>query len=390
MPEKGNVFDIAVVGAGPAGAMAARSAAEAGKSVCLIDRKKNPGAPVRCGEGIGLKGMSMSIDLDPAWPLTRIHHVRMYSPSNIQVEMHAIDESCILDRERMDADLVKNAQCAGATLMVETPIVAVERNGRGMYLCHSRKATIECRCLIIADGVESRLARDLGWNTALSMDDINTCAFCRVEHPDIAPDWVHFYVGSGVAPGGYAWIFPRGRGAANVGLGILGPFSGAGKARELLNAFVEKKMPGGKTSHMHSGGVPVAPWLRPLVRDGAMVVGDAARQVSALTGAGIAYSLWAGKMAGKTAAEAICGDHIDYSTLKNYENEWARYFGKQQKRSYTLKTTLLRHFNDKDFDAVAAALKKQDSRKLSYLRLFSTVFARRPSVLMKVFFLFRR
>ncbi len=51
-------FDIAVIGAGPAGAMAALNASSStGLKVCLFERKPEAGIPVRCGEGIGQKGL---------------------------------------------------------------------------------------------------------------------------------------------------------------------------------------------------------------------------------------------------------------------------------------------------------------------------------------------
>ena len=204
----------------------------------------------------------------------------------------------------------------------------------------------------------------------------------------IDSDTVIFYTGGDVAPGGYAWVFPRGRGNANVGLGVLGSNSSAGKALDLLKKFIDREFPGSRMADLHCGGVPVSKWVRPLVRDGAMLVGDAARQVNCLSGAGIAYSLWAGKTAGTVAAEALSTNTVNGSHLKKYEQLWKKKYGKLQDRSYTLKE-FVRKTNDKFLDNIASTLVKEDPSKLNYLRVFLKTFSKHPILLFKAFKLFK-
>ena len=59
-----DAYDVIVVGAGPAGAMAARHAAEGGASVLLIEKRQEIGDPVRCAEGVGIKDMDRFIDME--------------------------------------------------------------------------------------------------------------------------------------------------------------------------------------------------------------------------------------------------------------------------------------------------------------------------------------
>lgn len=382
-------YEIAVIGAGPAGSMAACRAAAAGKRVCLIERKERAGVPVRCGEGIGLKGFSLGVDVRDSWILSSISKVVMISPSGIRVDVGKIDQSYIIDREVMDSDLVDMATEKGTEYFPGTPILSIKREGDGLYLCRGRDKNFLASCVIIADGVESRLARDLGWKTALSGEDVETCAFCRLRHDNIPEGACAFYVGTNVAPNGYAWVFPRGKNTANVGLGIAGFKSEGGKAKELLLDFIDKNFPGAEMTHLHCGGVPVGKWLKPLVKEGAMVVGDAARQVHCMTGAGIAYSLIAGSMAGETAAESFVGERVDYKLLKRYEIKWRLRYGKQQMRSYSLKKTVFKEFDDKMLDRIASSLAKKEGARLSYLLVFLYAFARHPILLIKAFLLFK-
>ncbi len=381
--------DIIVVGAGPGGAMAAKYAACSGRKVLLIDRKSRVGLPVRCGEGIGYKGLALSLPVKEEWIKSRVNRIRMYSPKGISIDLKDVDESFILDRSVMDADLVSDAVRSGANLLTDTPVVSIKQDSSPYYSCISPKGTYKAPVIIIADGVESRLARDLGWDTTLSLDDIDSCAFCRVSHDDIEDGLIKFYTGSKFAPGGYVWIFPRGNKSANVGLGVLGAYSSPGKARTLLHSFIDEYLPGGIITDLHCGGVPVAPWLKPLVRKGIMIVGDAARQVSCLTGGGIAYALHAGTLAGKAAAQAWENGNLNLKKLREYEKKWAGTFGKQQKRTHKLKNLLLQQFDDVDLEKIAESLAGIKSENLSYIRVFSRVFARHPMALLRVVALFR-
>ncbi|MBN1577929.1 MAG: NAD(P)/FAD-dependent oxidoreductase [Chitinispirillaceae bacterium] len=381
-------FDIAVIGAGPAGSMAAWSAAAAGRNVCLLERNNKPGFPVRCGEGIGIRSLTEHSDARPEWIKREITCSAMISPNGTKVNITDIDKSTVLDRERMDGDLAQDAVKAGAQLFVTSPVIEVTRIDGGEYQCRCPQRTIISKIVIIADGVESRVARDLGWSTRLASDDIESCAFTRVTSPLIDADCCIFYVGSSVAPGGYAWIFPRGIGEANVGLGILGTRCTAGKPKELLLQFINRELPGGCIGTLHCGGVPVTRYIRPLVRHGAMLVGDAARQVNCISGAGIHYSLFAGKTAGKVAADAIGAEGVNYSSLTNYEKLWKKRYGKQQERSFALKDFVTHHTDDAFLNRIAATLTKKKSRKIKYLTVFLSTFSRHPMLLFKAFKLF--
>lgn len=384
-----NIYDIAVVGAGPAGSISALNACKPGLKVCLIERKSTAGFPVRCGEGIGKKGFTRYIEPKPEWIKSIIKHSMMVSPSGIKIRIPNVEESYILDREVMDSDIVKMAIDAGVSFIPNTTVTSISKNENSLYILSTPGIKISAKIVIIADGVESKIARSLGWNTSLDLKDIETCAFARVVSPFIEKETCVFYTGSKVAPGGYAWIFPRGKGEANVGLGLSGQNSNPGRARELLDKFIDREFPAAKVYYNHCGGVPIAKWLRPLVKEGVMIVGDAARQVNALSGGGISYSLFAGKTAGTVAASAIKNGSVDYRILKEYESAWRKKYGKQQERSFKLKEFLAKNGSDAFLDKIATSLSKENPDKINYLRIFLKTFAGNPILLYKAFKLFK-
>lgn len=380
-------FDVVVVGAGPAGATAALHAAAGGRRVCLVERLSAPSRPVRCGEGVGLKGISLTLPMQEHWILSTITRVKMLSPDGTGVELADIGESYIIDRERFDTDLVAMARAAGVVVKTETPIEKVERGSDELYRCTAAELTLVSPCLVLADGVESRLGRQLGWHTALAPDDIETCAFARVEDPSIAADAIEFHVGNTFAPGGYAWVMPRGKGIANVGLGILGGASSPGKADELLSAFIAHRFPEqALVSNRHCGGVPVAPWISPLVRGGALLVGDAARQVNALNGGGLAYAIHAGKLAGEAVNSAFGASGFNEKKLSAYQTNWAKGQGRKQLLTCAMKDFLIKRRDDAFYNTIAHSLQKK--KTLGYLGVFLRTFAGHPFMMYKAFRLF--
>jgi len=392
MDENIKKFDVVVVGAGPAGAVCAEICAKNGLKTALIERKEFPSMPVRCGEGVGFKGMNASIGIKPEWILSKIDKVRFISANGTKVEVQNIGESFCVDRTKMDKELVENAQKAGARYFNNTYISFVEilrEKNCFEYRCVSASGGVFISPVLVgADGVESLIRRKTWWKSAFAPKDMESCVFAKVKHKSIEKNVIEFYTGKEIASGGYLWVFGRGENTANVGLGVLGAYSNPGLAKKMFYDFVNKKFPDAQISDLHCGGVPVAKYLSPLSKNGVVLVGDTAGQVNALNGGGIAYALFAAKAAGETIVNSFENGAVDYGKMNGYEKKWKKYCGKNQIRSYALKTALLGKSDDFYNDA-ASALKNEDPQKLSYLRVFMKVFAKHPKLLLKTLFLFR-
>ncbi len=388
-----NEYDVVVVGAGPAGSTAAYSAAKMGASVLVLDRRRELGIPVQCGEALAEDVLKeLGIKPDPAWAVNKTNAVKIVSPGGIEVrisERAGGKVGYILNRKIFDKFLALRAADAGADVMAGTFVYGlIQEDGRPVGVKASapgQRMEIRCKVLIAADGVASRIARWAGMKTTLKLDDIETCAqFQMVGVKLEAPNLLEFYLGSHIAPGGYAWVFPKSENYANVGLGVL-----ASRAQrrpiEYLQEFV-KRMPNlqsGKIVEINAGGVPVCGPLDNTVRDGLLVVGDAARQVNPLTGGGIDSAMRAGNIAGEVAAKAVAEGDVSEKRLKEYDKRWREAMEKRLQRYLKAKDVLL-SLSDEELDKLAKVLSKVDFDRISLTDMLKVLVKASPKLLWKL------
>ncbi len=340
-------YDMLVIGGGPAGALAAKTAAEAGNTVCLIEKRPAIGTPIRCAEGIGKECLLEFIQPDPRWISADIERARLIAPNGTSVSLEQENPGntvgYILDRKIFDRELVWQAAEAGADIFVKTRATAPIMEGgavRGAkVMATGSPADIRADAVLAADGTEAQFARWAGLDTTVPLREMMSCAQYLLTDIDIDAASTDFYLGNAVAPEGYLWVFPKGDRTANVGIGISGRKSRDGsRAKDYLDRFIGKNFPEGKTIEAIAGGVPVCRPLPCTVADGLMVIGDAARVVDPLTGGGIGSAMYTGKLAAQVASECISAGDCSKAALMPYDAEWrASRMGKSLERNYKVK-----------------------------------------------------
>lgn len=384
--------DVVVVGSGPAGSVTARFAAQNGAKVIMIERRRDIGSPVLCAEGISKDVDKLNLLEGKRWSAANMDGARIFSPNEtivkLSAEMAGSETGYVVHRDIFDQELARNAIRAGVKVMVNTCAVDLlheKETIKGVKVQRFDETfAIEADIIVGADGVESNIGRMAGMNTTLKPCDLETCAQYTLAGVDVESGYCDFYLGKTIAPGGYVWVFPKGKDTANVGIGILASLSKPGMARKLLEKFIQKhaELRKGEQVKFLAGAVPVAEPIE-ATRDNMVLVGDAARQVDPITGGGLMASLEAGKAAGETLGEAVQRQQFDKQFLSSYEKKLVDTLYKKLKRNYVVKELLL-DFEDKTLDMLAESLHDYNFNEISTLSLLKALVSKHPSLLIKL------
>jgi digeranylgeranylglycerophospholipid reductase len=379
--------DVLIVGAGPAGAVAAFQAKQAAPEldVVLLERDRAVGSPVRCAEGVGDAGLREFANPDGAdWTARKITRVIFLAPDDTEVLVAERGVGWILDRTRFDAFLAAQAAAAGAAVLVGAEATAMSRNGDGRWHVRVKQWGAEevyrARIVIGADGVETMVGRWAGLDTRVPSRDMESCAQYVLQGIEFDPDAIYLQFSEAIAPGGYAWIFPKGVGIANVGLGLVALKTDGRNARQYLDSWVARRFPAAARTGYTVGGVIVHPTIKKTYADGVMIAGDAAHMINPLSGGGITNAMKAGRLAGCTAAAAIRERDTSERRLSSYHKAWMDLLGEDHLKYHRIKQAL-EHIDDASFNALARTVNKIPQEKRSIGRIFAHALIKHPQLI---------
>jgi digeranylgeranylglycerophospholipid reductase len=364
--------DVLVVGAGPGGSMAAKFAARGGMRTLLIEKRQEIGSPVRCAEGVSKDWMAdCDVTFDPSWVACMPEGARIFSPNGtcayVGAERAGNEVGVVLERHLFDKALARDAARAGAEILLKTHASDVLQSngtvegvvGRSM----GKEIEIRAKIVIGADGFESQVGRWAGIRTQIKPRDVDATIQYRLCNIECDPRYCDFYVGS-CAPGGYIWIFPKGEGVANVGIGVqLSLLSDKAEVKGFLDRWISRQ-PGlaqGQALEIVGGAVSTNKPLDRTVTDGVMLVGDAARLIDPLTGGGIVNACISGKLAGEVAAQAVRKGDRSARFLQKYEKAWRKLLEKKLLRNWMAKEKV-GQLDDATFDSIVGTLAEVGTR----------------------------
>lgn len=308
------VWDVVVVGAGPAGASAAYAAAAAGRSVLLLEKAELPRYKT-CGGGI----IGPSRDsLPPGFELPlrdRVHAVT-FSLDGKYTRTRRSKQMLfgLVNRAEFDQQLVEHAQKAGAEVRTGVTVARVEQHGpavpdrRTVAVVLQGGETILARAVVGADGSASRIGAHVG--VKLDQVDLGLEAEIPVP-PSVAEDWAgRVLIDWGPLPGSYGWVFPKGD---TLTVGVISARGEGAATKRYLEDFIGRLGLAGFEPSVSSGHLTrCRADDSPLSRGRVLVCGDAAGLLEPWTREGISFALRSGRLAGEWAVRiAESHDAVD-------------------------------------------------------------------------------
>lgn len=305
-------FDVAIVGAGPAGSCAAIHLARGGARVALLEKQRLP-RPKVCGGGLVARArrqLPAGAEL-PIERACRTVEVRHGDLRFSVTESEPVVELAM--RADLDAALAREAARAGCDVRDACEVVALERRTHEIALATDH-GDVRARHVIAADGVHSPTARLAGWTGALD-------AIPAIEAEiDVGPSALGDRAANAVfdfgdAPAGYAWTFPK---RAHLSAGVLTTERGRGGLRAELDRYVARLGLDRHASEARGWLIPTRPRTDGFARQRVLLAGDAAGLADPVTAEGISLALWSGRL----AAESVLAHAGDAS--RAYERALAR------------------------------------------------------------------
>ncbi|AKB42451.1 NAD(P)/FAD-dependent oxidoreductase [Methanosarcina vacuolata] len=374
--------DIIVIGASPAGLMAARNACEKGAAVLLLEKKEEIGHLPHPANSF-FKGMldKCGEKVDPSYVLHYLKGMKIISPSGRAVEVETTGYA--IDKTAFDKFYAKKIMKTGVDIRTGVKVQNIQKEG-DKFTVNTSAGVFTSKLVIISDGINSKMASLVGLKTMKHPEDIAWGIELDIKSPGLGkPEMFEYYVGNH-APGWKTTYSPRG--GDNAAIGAYVRRCGT-DATPYLNAWVEnfKKLKGLdelEVVRKLSGGDPIVTIPGDYITDGIMVVGGAAGQ------SGIGYAMRAGQICGDVAADAISKGDVSKSALLAYRKNWEKEFlAEHYLGRIGLET--LRKMTDREIDEMTTVFEKEDlsfihgSSVEQAMQVFAFMLKKKPSAILK-------
>lgn len=342
------MYDVAVIGAGPAGARVASGLAARGHAVVLLEEHERIGSPVHCTGLVGQEAFE-EFGLPRTLILSEAETARFHGAAGQSVAVRSDRiRAAVIDRAALDAWLADRAQAAGADVRTGTRVERVEVDDAGVSVAaRGMETPIRARVCVLACGANYRFHKALG----LGLPTVFLQS-AQLEAP--FPRWpsVDVRFGREVAPAGFGWLVPLQRAdVPHARIGLMAESDGRSRFAALAERLcAEAGVPASDLPPPRFKMLPLGPVPRTYA-DRVLAVGDAAGLVKPTTGGGIYYGLLSGDIAAATLAELLPKDRVLASHLRRYEARWRRRLGQEIRIGMAFRR-IAAGLNDESIDAL--------------------------------------
>lgn len=319
-------YDVVVIGAGPAGSMAAKYASKYGAKTLLIEEHAKIGSPVHCTGLLSTKVLKECELGEGEFIFNKVRGAHVHAPGGRSIAIDGREiKAYVVDREAFDRALASRAMAEGAEVKVNTKALKFSQD-KIEAISNGKRVEIKCKVVIAADGLKSKIARDAGLGR---VKKVLSGAQVEASFQPRDKSFVEIFMGRDYAPGFFAWAVPLSSSTARIGVATE---RGAGEYLERLLSrhpvLSERYGSRGEKLNFTRGGIPIGT-LKKTVAPGLIVAGDAAGQVKPTSGGGVYMGAVCAKIAGEVAAKAALEGNTSEKRLAEYEKRWRSKVGKE-------------------------------------------------------------
>jgi digeranylgeranylglycerophospholipid reductase len=343
------MHDAIIAGAGPAGLSAAEILAQRGHRVLILEQNHEIGSPIRTSGGSFISELAaLGVPERLYHPISR---VRFVAPNNAATFDYPEPALCVIDVRGTFQYLAARAIAQGAEIRLSTAVAGPMIEGPRVTGVRTRNETMPCRVAIDATGYHSVLLKQAGLDPGFRRFGVGAEYDLFAPHCDQKEALL--LVG-GIAPSGYAWVFPWGRNRVRIGVGIIHPDSRA-QPEAYLDRLMEKlpelgvNLTRAQPVEHHAGLIPSERFANTFAGEGILGAGDATGQASSLLGEGIRWAIHAGRMAGEVAAQALERNDTSRASLSAFETRWRKQFGRDLRLAHRINERIAR-WDDQKWD----------------------------------------
>ena len=311
------LYDIAIIGAGPAGGSAAIHASKMGLKTVILEEHASVGDPVHCGECLSeMAEVRINMKFPKEDIALPVKGVNVIFPDSHKVKL--TEAGYVLEKHAFEKWLSNEAQNAGAHVSLSTRVTSLARTN-DVWEIQTSQGMVRARMVIDASGAAGVANRMLNMNPRFSVTTGIQYEMLDIPHEN----YLDFYLWPRLSPHGYLWMIPKNDGRANVGLVT----TDITKAKMYLDQFVkEMNWQNKKIVKTFGGPIPSSGPVQNTVGDGIILIGDAAGFTSPLFEGGTQLGLVSGRMAAEVAKDAFTHSNFSKTFLSTYEKKWRNEF----------------------------------------------------------------
>lgn len=382
-------YDFVVIGSGPAGLLAALKLSDqiSRRSIALVDKRDPWREPVSCAEAVPRDWLEKLVPkVDMEWVRGSVDGVLFVAPDGTKVEFERKESGWLIDRALMHKRLAEECLRRGVHCNFRTRVTGLSKLENGRRILHhagEKSGEIRARVIIDCSGPGSGFGAE---ETIVQGNfDVEPAVFALVRGLKYQANYIQLFFGKNYAPGGYAWIFPRDKDLANVGLVVGRDFSQEAPARQALKRFLDRVCPGATVETFQGGAIPCGYPDDPLAVDNLYKAGDAANMVHPVSRAGIVEAMAGGTFAAEAALKtyALENEQDRVPIYAEYKARWDKAFGHDHRSMCRAKKDFM-DIPDAVYNRAAQGLARLPADKRTLPRIFLTVMWRSPSLLWKM------